>query len=36
MIKGSCDSMEGGSSLYVTFLLGLVAIDIVVLEIKCF
>ena len=36
MIKGSCDSMEGSSSLHVTFLLGLVAIDIVVLEIKCF
>ena len=36
VIKGSCDFMEGSSSLYVTTLPGLAAINIVVMEIKCF
>ena len=36
MIKGSCYFMEGTSLLYVTTLPGLVAIGIVVVEIKCF
>ena len=35
-IKGSCDFIEGSASLYVTTLPGLVAISIVVAEIKCF
>ena len=33
-IKISCDFMEGSSRLYVTILQGLVAIDIVVVEIR--
>ena len=33
VIKGSCDFMEGSSSLYVTTMLCLVAINIVVVEI---
>ena len=36
VIKGSCDFMEGSSLLYVTTLKGLAAIDIMVMEIKCF
>ena len=36
MIKGSCDFMERSPSLYLTTISGLVAIDIVVLEIKMF
>ena len=36
MIKGPCDFMERSSLLYVTTLSGLVAISIVVVEIKCF
>ena len=35
VIKESCDFMEGSSSLYVTTLPDIVAIDIVVVEI-CF
>ena len=36
VIKGSCDFMEGSSSLYKTTLPGLVAIGIVAVETKCF
>ena len=36
MIKGSCDFMEGSFSLYVTTLSGVVAIGIMVVEIKYF
>ena len=36
MITGTSDFMEGNSFLYETALPGLVAIGIVVVEIKCF
>ena len=35
VIKGSCDFMEGSSSLYVAKVKGLVSIDIVEVDIKC-